>query len=235
MIHYLGHKIQNEIIQLLGDRIKKTIISNLKQSKYFSIILDCTPDISHEEQISVVVRFVFLNTSTNKVEVKEHFLGFFPIKDTTGEELTTFLLNFISTSNIDLQDMRGQGYDNGSNMKGNKIGLQKSILEMNPRAFYVPCAAHSLNLVVNDAAKSSLEITNFFSIVQEIYVFFSASTARWQILISEVPTLTLKPLSTTRWESRVEALKALRFNLGKVYDVLYSIYLILAKIPTQET
>lgn len=39
-----------------------------------------------------------------------------------------------------------------------------------------------------------------------------------------VPTLTLKPLSTTRWESRVEALKTLRFNLGKIYDALYSIY-----------
>ena len=32
------------------------------------------------------------------------------------------------------------------------------------------------------------------------------------------------PLSNTRWESRVEAVKPLRFNLGKVYDALFSIY-----------
>ncbi|KAJ7344823.1 hypothetical protein JRQ81_000773 [Phrynocephalus forsythii] len=120
--------------------------------------------------------------------------------------------------------MRGQGYDNGANMKGKNIGLQRKILDINPRAFYVPCAAHSLNLVVNDAAKSSLEVTNFFSVVQEIYVFFSGSTTRWQMLLEQVPNLTLKPLSNTRWESRVEALKALRFNLEKVYDALYSIY-----------
>jgi hypothetical protein len=70
-------------------------------------------------------------------------------------------------------DMRGQGYDNGANMKGKHNGLQKRILNINSRAFFVPCAAHSLNLVVNDGAKSSLEITNFFAIIQEIYVFFS--------------------------------------------------------------
>lgn len=224
MTHYLGHNIQNEIVTLVGEKIKKTIILDLKQSKYYSIILDCTTDVAHVEQITIVVRFVFLNASTRKVEVREHFLGFVPITYTTGEQLMTFLLEYLSSCDIDLQDMRGQGYDNGANMRGKNIGLQKRILNINPRAFFIPCAAHSLNLVVNDAAKCSLEISNFFSIVQEIYVFFAASTARWQLLINEMPSLTLKPLSTTRWESRVDALRALRFNLGKVYDALYKIY-----------
>lgn len=136
----------------------------------------------------------------------------------------TFLLNFLGGLNIDINDMRGQGYDNGANMKGKKIGLQKKILDINPRAFYVPCAAHSLNLVVNDAAKCYLEVTNFFAIVQELYVFFSASTSRWQVLKKELPTLTLKSLSDTRWESRIDAVKALRFNLEKIYDALFFIY-----------
>lgn len=49
-------------------------------------------------------------------------------------------------------DMRRQGYDNGSNMKRKQSGVQKRVGDINPRAFYVPCSAHSLNLVVNDAA-----------------------------------------------------------------------------------
>jgi hypothetical protein len=69
--------------------------------------------------------------------------------------------------------MRGQGYDNGPNMKGKHNGLQKRNLNINSRAFFAPCVAHILNLVVNDAAKSSLEVTNFFAIIiQEIYSFF---------------------------------------------------------------
>lgn len=178
MPHYLGDKIQNELICLIGEKVKQNIIETLKLCKYYSIILDCTPDVSHEEQITVVVRFVFINDISKNIEIREHFLGFCPVTDTTGEGLTAFLLNYLKELNIDIKDMRGQGYDNGANMKGKHNGLQKRILDINPRAFFVPCAAHSLNLVVNDAAKSSLEVTNFFGIIQEIYGFFSASTYR---------------------------------------------------------
>lgn len=41
MPHYLGEKIQNEIISTIGENIKKTIINELRLSKYYSIILDC--------------------------------------------------------------------------------------------------------------------------------------------------------------------------------------------------
>lgn len=44
--HYLGKTIQNKIIDLLRSKIEQTIISMLKSAKYFSIMLDCTPDQS---------------------------------------------------------------------------------------------------------------------------------------------------------------------------------------------
>jgi len=77
--------------------------------------------------------------------------------------------------------MRGQSYDNGSNMRGKQNGVQKRILNINPRVFYVPCNSHSLNLVINDAAKCNVDAISFFGIVQKLYVFFSASTDRWKI------------------------------------------------------
>ncbi|EFA12991.1 Zinc finger MYM-type protein 1-like Protein [Tribolium castaneum] len=120
--------------------------------------------------------------------------------------------------------MRGQAYDNGANMKGDKSGVQSRIRVLNPRAFYVPCSSHSLNLVVNDMAKASLEAAKFFNMVQKIYLFFSSSTFRWAILLKHVEGLTLKPLSDTRWESRIEALKPLRYQLGGIYDALLTIY-----------
>ena len=120
-------------------------------------------------------------------------------------------------------------------MKGRHNGLQKKIIELNPRAFYVPCAAHNLNLVLNDAAKASLEITSFFAMVQELYVFFSASTKRWQVLKDQIPTLTLKPLSSTRWESRIDALKVLRYNLEKHMTLYLHFILIIAETLKPET
>ena len=44
-------------------------------------------------------------------------------------------------------DIRRQGYDNGSNMKGKHQGVPKRLLDINSRAFYTPCGCHNLNLV----------------------------------------------------------------------------------------
>nr|XP_047144762.1 zinc finger MYM-type protein 1-like [Hydra vulgaris] len=142
------------------------------------------------------------------------------ISDSTREGLAKLILTHLEKLGFELKWLRGQGYDNGANMKGVRKGVQNRILEKYPRAFYVPCACHSLNLVVNDAASSTTETTFFFSIVQELYTLFSGSTKRWEVLKKYVSQLTLKPLSATRWASRIDALKPLRFQLCEIYDAL---------------
>lgn len=219
-VHYLSKDIQNEFISLLSSKVSEHILDELQKATYYSIILDCTPDVSRKEQMTIVVRFVEA-VAGKEVVVREHFLGFVQVLETTGEGLTACLLDELTKRGIPLQNMRGQGYDNGSNMKGKKVGVQKRILDLNPRAFFVPCGSHSLNLVVNDAALSCTAAVNFFNIVQEIYNFFSGSTHRWNILKTHVKNLTVKPLSETRWESRIDALEPLRYHIDEVYDAVY--------------
>lgn len=49
--HYLGQIIQNELIDVISAKITQRIV-DIKASKCFSIILDCTPDLGHKEQLS---------------------------------------------------------------------------------------------------------------------------------------------------------------------------------------
>ncbi|CAN0847920.1 Zinc finger MYM-type protein 1 [Linum grandiflorum] len=218
--HYLGSRIQNEIILLLASTIKFEIVRKIKQAKYFSVILDCTPDISHQEQISMILRYV--DVFSNVVSIEESFLGFLDVND-TGLGLFDVFKDELKSLDLDIDDIRGQSYDNGSNMKGEHSGVQRRLLDVNSRAFHTSCASHSLNLNLCDMANSCGKAKDFFGIIQRIYTIFSNSNKRWHILKDNVKDLTLKPLSSTRWESRVESVKAIRFQMLEVREALLQV------------
>lgn len=138
--HYLGKNIQNEIIYLISNCMKSKILEMIKEAKYYSIILDCTPDVSHTEQMTLIVRFVLidLKNKESNVKIHEHFLGFIPVESSTGMSLSDILIQRLRDLDIPIQNMRGQGYDNGANMKGKHSGVQRRIRNINPRAFLFP-------------------------------------------------------------------------------------------------
>lgn len=216
---YLGNVIQNELITSLSGKMLDTMVTEIKQSKYYSVILDCTPDLSHQEQMSIIIRTVKIDEAP---EIKEHFLGFLVASHTTGLGLSSLILNRLEERNIPFDDCRGQSYDNGANMRGKNKGVQARLLEKNPRALYVPCRAHTLNLVVADAAKGSTDAISYFGNVQKLYNLFSAAPQRWAILKDHV-TLTLKSWSEMRWENRVSSIEAVRYQAPNIRQALLEV------------
>ena len=111
-------------------------------------------------------------------------------------------------------------------MSGNYAGLQARIKGLNPLADYIPCAAHSLNLVGVASVNCCLEAVNFFELLQELYAFCVGSTKRLNMLTKGlVPNengriLTLKSLSSTRWHCHSESVKALHINYSNIYTML---------------
>jgi hypothetical protein len=125
--------------------------------------------------MSLIIRYV--DSSSGHVYIEESFLGFLEVNDTTWQGLFDVLQNELKRLDLDIDDVRGQGYDNGSNMKGSKKGVQKKLLDVNPIAFYSACSCHSLNLTLCDMAQTGGK-KDFFGIIQRIYTIFAKSTKK---------------------------------------------------------
>ncbi|KAL4090604.1 hypothetical protein QTP88_025403 [Uroleucon formosanum] len=193
-VHYLGHRIQDEIINMMANEIKQKILRNIQSAKYFTIIMDCTPDIGHSEQLAILLRIVHMDEENeySTPTIQEYFLDFITVDSTTGLNLSDVLMKQLKLYKINIENCRGQAYDNGSNMTGRYQGVQTRILNINTRAFFTPCAIHNLNLVLCDAAKNSTIAITFFGVVRSVYTLFSASTCRWSIIKKHCTVFTIK-------------------------------------------
>ncbi|KAL7863371.1 hypothetical protein SRHO_G00123550 [Serrasalmus rhombeus] len=204
-VSYLSSTVCEEFIHLMGQRTKQAIVNEIKESKYFSVIVDSTPDLAHVDQLTFIFRFV-----NNDGHVVERFLAFEPIENHSGDSLAECVVAMVENLGLDLSNCRGQSYDNASNMSGKYNGVQAHLKQRNPLICYVPCAAHSLNLVGVNAVDSSPEAGRFFDFVQAMYTFCASSTHRWGKVFRDTDIkLTLKSLSGTRWSARAESTKAL--------------------------
>ncbi|GFX30672.1 zinc finger MYM-type protein 1 [Trichonephila clavipes] len=155
---YLSPKIQNELIAIIGSRIKENIVKNIRKCSFFSIVLDTTQDISKKDQLSIIIRHVTTDVNDNNepdnIRINETFLGIIEAANQTAKSLESDVLNFLNILDINLTKCRGQGYDGAVNMSGAYGGLQKLTKDKQPRANYVHCSTHNLNLVLNDACNN---------------------------------------------------------------------------------
>ena len=159
-VNYLSNKSQNEIINIIRSMIKKKIISEEKKAKYFTLMLDSTPDVSLEDQIAEILRYVHINEKKG-VEIKEVFLGFFQVSEENAASLVETVIEKLNDDGIDLNDCRGQAYGNAPVMRGVRNGVQKRLLETNPQAQFINCENHRLNLACVHAAEVHPTVVTF--------------------------------------------------------------------------
>jgi hypothetical protein len=64
-VNYFSNKIQNAFISLLESKV----LAEIKKAKYFSLLFDCIPSVSHHEQMSQIIRCI--SVSDGNVSIKE--------------------------------------------------------------------------------------------------------------------------------------------------------------------
>ncbi|KAL4141603.1 hypothetical protein QTP88_004219 [Uroleucon formosanum] len=211
---YLSFYTYEQFISIMSEKVLETIIKEVKAATYFSISIDSTPDITHIDQLSFIIRYVLPNG-----EPVERFIGFIDDAGHKAESLTEAIFSILKKYDLNVCFLRGQSYDNAKNMSGIYSGVQARIKDVISLADFVPCSAHSLNLVGMCAASCCEEANNFFSFTQNLYVYFSSSTYRWSLL-KKYNNSTLKSLSDTRWSARDDACHSLKTNWAGVKKAL---------------
>jgi len=222
---YVHPEFQNIFLSLMAKNVQQSLISNIKEAGIYSILVDETQDISRHEQVSICVRYV-----TESFEPNEVFLGFFKTHSTNAESLVALIKEVLKNNDLNIQNIRGQCYDGAASMRGSYTGVQARIKNENPHAIYVHCYAHILNLCLVDLTKQVKQIRNMFGVLNTLHNFIGASSKRFSIFESMRATCsdskgpkTLKSLSDTRWNCRIEAIKAVFENLSPLFHSLHKI------------
>jgi len=136
----------NELIQIIAEAVMSNIVQKLSRSKYYSISVDSTHDLSHNDHLAVTIRYVLDGVPT------ERFLTLLPIKSHKAAELVKYLLDFLESQGIDIMNCRGQTYDNASNMAGKYSGMQASgesriiFLPERSSIWQYPCKISAINV-----------------------------------------------------------------------------------------
>ena len=127
---------------------------------------------------------------------------------------------------LDFAAVRGQTYDGAGNMAGHTRGVASRILQAYPKAVYVHCNSHVLNLCIMSACEVQA-VRNMLVTCKSVNLFFDYSSERLSELknvIREVcPESTrsrLVSLRKTLWSARHTALETFEDLIVPMLDTL---------------
>ncbi|KAL6533645.1 hypothetical protein OROHE_013478 [Orobanche hederae] len=190
-------RIQKDIANCFAEEVIKSFTHEIGNG-VFSLLVDESSDISRKEQMATVLRYV-----DARGHVKERFVGLLHVTETSSETLKSAIDDLFAKLGLSLKQVRGQGYDGASNMRGEFKGLKALVLQDNSSAYYVHCFAHQLQLVVVAVAKDHPGVWKFFEMISLVCNVVNGSCKR-------------KDMMRESYKSRVqEALGAGEIESGK--------------------
>lgn len=150
----------------------------------FSVMADGAADISNKENLSLVLRYV--DSSKN---IREEFVGFRLCGDeTTGNAIRVLIINLVRDLGLTMDNCRGQSYDGAGNMAGRYVGASTLIQHQFPKAIYVHCMNHRLNLCVADTCSLAM-VQDMMGTVRKLSEFFRNSPKRQNHLVVKIKEL----------------------------------------------
>ncbi|KAK2637542.1 hypothetical protein Ddye_032334 [Dipteronia dyeriana] len=170
---YTSPDIQKELLRsILANRVQHKISEEIEDAKFY-ILVDEALDELNKEQMAIILRFIDLDGF-----VRERFFQVVGVDDTNATTLQKAICMVLARYNLLVENLRGQGYNGASNMRGEWNGLQALFKKECPYAYYVHCFAHRLQLALVTVSKEVHDVWLFFSKLGFVVNFVNASSKR---------------------------------------------------------
>ena len=207
---YTSVVIQNEMLQIMALKVLREVAILLHSSKFYAIMADETTDVANQEQVVICLRWV-----DDNFEIHEEFIGLHQVDSIAASTLTQVIKDVLLRMNLSLDKARGQCYDGAAAMAGCRSGVAKRILDEEPRAIYIHCYGHALDLAISDTVKKCDCLNNALSDTHDITKLIKSSPQREarflnikESVASSVPGIRI--LCPTRWTIRAASLQSVQ-------------------------
>lgn len=170
---YISPEIVNEIISAMGQCVLRNISADVSAALWYSIIVDEATDVSHNEQMSLSVRWV-----DHSYDIHKYTLGLIQLPNTKAETIFLAIKDVLIRRVLPINQCRGQVYDGASNMSGINNGVQALFKAEAKQALYVHCLAHSLNLCLKDMTNTCEVIRDVLNFTYELTQLIKMSPKR---------------------------------------------------------
>ena len=144
-----------------------------------------------------------------------------------AESIAMVITDLFQRYGLSIGRLRGQCYDGASAMSGSRSGVAKRIFDVEPKAFFVHCYGHALNLSACDTLKQCKVMCDALETTHEITKLIKYSPRREAIfqkvkesLPSESPSTGagIRVLCPTCWTVKTVSLKSITDNFDVLRD-----------------
>ena len=159
----------------------------------------------------------------------EHFLRLVSLSACDAASIFAALKAFLADISVGAGKLRGQGYDGAATFSGKKNGVQMHIRTLAPRALFVYCRAHVLQLRCVSPAKCLPSLKKVFATLMSVWKMFHYSPKKFsalkemQALVNHPQLKMIKP-SNILWLAHDRSVKAIRCSTRPLIDTLEHIH-----------
>ena len=196
---YWCHQIQNELLDVMSNKIIRDIASSIQASTFYTIMADEVTDAS------------------------EDFVGLYKVDTIKADTIVFVLKDVILRLNLSINLCRGQCYDCAANMAGSRRGAAVQILQ-EEKAIFLHCYGHGLNMAASDVVKQNKILRNVLDTTAEISKLLKYTPPRDTLFenlkTQQTPHVPgFRTLCPTRWTIKASSLDSVIDNYEVFQDL----------------